>query len=374
MYFQHAYALKTTRNEDDKMPKFVSEEAESLLKEMLETSNVKKLIDDKFTSYEQDPESDSRLRAAIDELVENHLMMCTWYADTVHEAKIPISAEQYFEEKEKYLKEEEERLKEEERLAEEARLLEAAKIEQALRAEQEKLKKEAERKEKLRIEKEEKLREESRQREAARLAEIEKLQEQMRKADEIKQKEIEKLHEEARIADEARQKEIVRLQEQIKKAEEERQKEQARIREEDILREEIKRKEAAKAEEEIRIKEAELLKNAAELYAEAGINASTTGINEAALSGFGFDITASLGEMIIKAKEQINSSNAADKNHLFALLEEAVEIVDEINTTRRIPKRKRYFNELSELAPTHGWFTSAMAGIIGKACWELLAE
>ena len=97
-----------------------------------------------------DPEADSRLRGIIEELVENHLMMCTWYADTVHEAKIPISAEKYFEEKE-----------------------------QALREEKEKLRKEAEKKEKARLEKEEKMHEESMRREAARLEEISRLQEQM---------------------------------------------------------------------------------------------------------------------------------------------------------------------------------------------------
>ncbi len=349
------------------MPKFVSEEAEGLLKEMLEASSVKKLIDDKFTSYEHDPEADSRLRGIIEELVENHLMMCTWYADTVHEAKIPISAEKYFEEKEQALIEEEERRREEERLAEEARLIEEAKREQALREEKEKLRKEAEKKEKARLEKEEKMHEESMRREAARLEEISRLQEQMKKANEAKQREIEKLHEEARRADEARQTEISRLQEQIRQGEEERTKEQARIKEEARLREEANLREKARIEEERR-KEEELLKNAAELYAEAGLNTAP------AKAAAGPDMSASLQELIAKAKEQIASSNAPDKQHLLELLEETVEIADEIGSTRRIPKRKRYYSNLSELSKTHGWFSSAMIGIIGKACWELLTD
>jgi len=331
------------------MPKLISEEAEQLLRVLMDTKDVKKYLDDKFISYGYASDEAQHLKVLVDELSDNHLVMCVWYAETIHEAKIPISAEKYFEEKEKALQEEAARKKEEERLQEEARLIEEMRREKA-RQEEERLKEEARlieemRQEKARQAEEEKQREESKKRETTRQKEIEKLQEQVKKADEARQREIMKLQEEARLADEARQREISKLEEQIRIAEEER-----RVESERLMAE-------ARQREEARIKEAK------ELLKEAGIGDAQQNNNIFSIQG-----NISINDI----KGQIAKSGGSEAQQLNALLSEAVEIIEEIQQTRRIPKRSRFVNELRSVSGNHMWFYQSVMAIVCKAGVDLL--
>lgn len=347
------------------MAKLLSEDAEILLQELLDANNVKTFLDDKLRSFESNKAADGHLRELIAELVNHHLVMCTWFGETIHEAKVPLSAEQYFEEKEQARLVEEARLAEEARLEEEALLLEEAKQQLKAQKQEEARKKEEAKKQKESTKKEAKLREESKLREQARLEEIVKLQEQAKRADESRQREINRLQEEARRAEGIRQKEITRLEEQIKQAEEARKKEEFRLKEEARLQEEARlHEQEARLREEASLKEEARLKEAADLYAEAGIQDTPGAVYNAAP-----------GELTYEAiKAQIAAHGGNDKQLLGELLDEVSEIMEEIGSTRRIPKRKRFYSEISKTLQSHGWFYSAVISLIGKSSLDLLGE
>lgn len=397
------------------MAKLLSKDAEKLLREMLDAKHIKRLMDKKFRDIESNPVAVKRLKLILDELVENHLVMCTWYADTIHEIKIPMSAERYFDEKAAAIAKEKARKEEQKRLEEEARLLEQAKKEQQLRIEEEaklleeakqelkkrreeeakllaKAKKEKQEKEKQEEEdrqrrkawqdEEVRLREESKKRELARLKEIEKLQLAAQKADVARQKEIERLEAAAKKAEEDRQNEIYRLQEEAKRQEHLRQEEVAK------LQEQIKKQEQAQKEEEERlIKEAKAredarIKEAMELYEEAGagpkIMGNAKGADADSTAGSSFflskicDASFTIDNAVVEVKKLINEHGGEAKAEMHLVLEEAVEIIDEITQTRRTPKRKRFYMEVTKFSKNYGWFCSAIISLVGRAGMNML--
>lgn len=393
------------------MAKLLSKDAEKLLKEMLDAKNLKKFMDKKFRDIESNPVSVKRLKIILDELVENHLVMCTWYADTIHEVKIPMSAERYFDEKEAAIAKEKARKEEQKRLAEEARLLEEAKKEQQRRIEEEaKLLEEAKQELKRRREEEAKLlvkakkekaaqekleeeerkrkkawqdeeihlREESKKREQARLKEIEKLQIAAKKADEARQREIIRLEAAAKKAEEDRQREILRLQEEAKRQEQLRQEEVAR------LQEQIKKQEQAQKEEEERLiqeakeREEARIKEAMELYEEAGAGAKAIGGIKANADGSNFfmtkicDMSFTMENAVSEIKKLIEEHGGDKKTEMYLVLEEAAEIIDEITQTRRTPKRKRFYVEVQKYSQDYGWFCSAIISLVGRSGLTML--
>ena len=317
------------------MFKLLTEDAEQLLKEMLDSDNVKKLIDDKIHALEDQGDTIEHLREVIDELVENRLMMCTFYGGTVHEAKIPISAEKYFVEKERRRLEEEEKRKEKERLEEEARMLEQAKRDKAEREANE------------------------------RKAEEERLKDELRKKEEQLAKEELRMQEELRLKDEARVREEERLKEEAKIKEDSWLKEEARLKVELRMQEEAK----LRMEEEMRMRQEAWMKEEIKLKDSLAVTQDNNAIYEVV-----FNPASSVEEVLAEIKKHVASVNGADKQRLLDLLDETKEIIDECNSTRRMPKRKRFFSELSDCYSKYKWFYGAIVALIGRDGFNLLGE
>ena len=381
----------------DNMAKLLSKDAEKLLREMLDSKNIKKLMDKKFRDIESNPVAVKRLKMYLEELVENHLVMCKWYADTIHEVKIPMSAERYFEEKEAELAKEKTRKEEKLRLEEEAKLLEKAKqeqqkrleedaklLEQAKREKQEKDNQEKEEKKRNKAwkEEDERHREESKKREHARLKEIEKLQTAAKKADEARQKEIARLEEAAKKAEEDRKKEILRLQEEAKHQEQLRQEEVAKLHEQIKMQKQAQKEEEEKLLKEAQEREEARIKEAMELYEEAGagikITASTNGFAIANADGSSFFLTKicnmsfTIENAVDEIKKLIDDHGGDKKAQMHLVLEDSKEIIEEIRQTRRLPKRKRFFVEVLTYSQDYGWFCSAIISLIGRAGLTML--
>ena len=66
-------------------------------------------------------------------------------------------------------------------------------------------------------------------------------------------------------------------------------------------------------------------------------------------------------------EEQIDKKCESDveKIELKELLEEAQEIIENINDTNKIEKRKNFFNKLVEHFDKHGWFYGEIVNLFG---------
>lgn len=73
-----------------------------------------------------------------------------------------------------------------------------------------------------------------------------------------------------------------------------------------------------------------------------------------------------------RIKVEIEEKGGEDKEKLNALLDEAKEIIENIEVTRQIPKNKGFFNRLSSHLEKHGWFYAEIVGFIGTATLLLL--
>lgn len=80
-----------------------------------------------------------------------------------------------------------------------------------------------------------------------------------------------------------------------------------------------------------------------------------------------FDTTFNIDNSITNIENQIEKDGGEDKEILKELLAEAKEIIEEIQETRRIPKRKGFFDKLSNHLEKHGWFYGAIIGLVGQA-------
>ena len=64
--------------------------------------------------------------------------------------------------------------------------------------------------------------------------------------------------------------------------------------------------------------------------------------------------------------------NETDKKELQELLEEAKEILENIQDSKHIDKRKGFFQKLVKHFDKHGWFYAEIIGLLGETILKLL--
>lgn len=61
-----------------------------------------------------------------------------------------------------------------------------------------------------------------------------------------------------------------------------------------------------------------------------------------------------------------------DKADLYELLDEVKELIENMQTSRSIPKQKKLFQKLSDHMAKHGWFYGAVVQLLGTAAFGML--
>ena len=61
-----------------------------------------------------------------------------------------------------------------------------------------------------------------------------------------------------------------------------------------------------------------------------------------------------------------------DKEELLEILEEIKELMDNIETSRSIPKQKGLFKKLSTHMTKHGWFYAEIVALLGQQAIAML--
>jgi len=87
------------------------------------------------------------------------------------------------------------------------------------------------------------------------------------------------------------------------------------------------------------------------------------------------DVTSSsfsIDNSIQRIEDRIEKEGGEDKKELKLLLEDVKEMIENIETSRNIPKDKRFFNQLSSHLEKHGWFYGEIIGLLGTMTIGLL--
>lgn len=85
-----------------------------------------------------------------------------------------------------------------------------------------------------------------------------------------------------------------------------------------------------------------------------------------------FDTSFNIDNSIHTIEKQIDENGDTEKEELRQLLKEAEEIINNIKSSRSIPQNKGFFEKLSTHLSKHGWFYSAIVGLLGEAGLSLL--
>ena len=87
-----------------------------------------------------------------------------------------------------------------------------------------------------------------------------------------------------------------------------------------------------------------------------------------------FNIDNSIKEFEKKIQNDIDELGGDDKEELKELFEEAKELMENIKSTRQVPKNKGFFKRLNEHVVKHGWFYGAILQLMGTEALALIAK
>lgn len=82
--------------------------------------------------------------------------------------------------------------------------------------------------------------------------------------------------------------------------------------------------------------------------------------------------TFSIDNSVHRIENEIEEKGGEDKAELLALLEEVKKLMENIETSRTIPKQKGLFSRISAHLATHGWFYGEIVALIGQQAIALL--
>lgn len=82
--------------------------------------------------------------------------------------------------------------------------------------------------------------------------------------------------------------------------------------------------------------------------------------------------TLSVDNSIHEIERMIDEHGGEDKAELFELLEEVKELIENMQTSRNIPKQKKLFQRLNDHIVRHGWFYGAVVQLLGTAALTML--
>jgi len=83
--------------------------------------------------------------------------------------------------------------------------------------------------------------------------------------------------------------------------------------------------------------------------------------------------TLTVDNSIHQIERMIDEKGGEDKEELLELLEEVKELLENIQTSRSIPKQKKLFQRISDHVAKHGWFYGAIVQLLGTATMTMLA-
>ena len=82
--------------------------------------------------------------------------------------------------------------------------------------------------------------------------------------------------------------------------------------------------------------------------------------------------TLSVDNSIHEIERMIDEHGGEDKAELSELLEEVKELIENMQTSRNIPKQKKLFQRLNDHIVRHGWFYGAVVQLLGTAAMTML--
>lgn len=82
--------------------------------------------------------------------------------------------------------------------------------------------------------------------------------------------------------------------------------------------------------------------------------------------------TLTVDNSIHQIEQAIDEKGGEDKEELHELLDKVKELVENIQSSRSIPKQKRLFEKISNHMEKHGWFYGAVVQLLGTAALGLL--
>lgn len=82
--------------------------------------------------------------------------------------------------------------------------------------------------------------------------------------------------------------------------------------------------------------------------------------------------TLSVDNSIHKLERDIEELGGDDKDELQELLDEVKELIENIQSSRTVPKQKRLFQRLNDHVVKHGWFYGGVVQLLGTAVMKCL--
>lgn len=82
--------------------------------------------------------------------------------------------------------------------------------------------------------------------------------------------------------------------------------------------------------------------------------------------------TLTVDNSIHQIEQVIDEKGGEDKEELHELLDEVKELIENIQSSRSIPKQKRLFEKISNHMEKHGWFYGAVVQLLGTAALNLI--
>lgn len=77
--------------------------------------------------------------------------------------------------------------------------------------------------------------------------------------------------------------------------------------------------------------------------------------------------TLTVDNSIHRIEQAIEERGGEDKAELYELLDDVKELIENIQSSRSIPKQKRLIEKISNHLEKHGWFYGAVVQLLGTA-------
>lgn len=82
--------------------------------------------------------------------------------------------------------------------------------------------------------------------------------------------------------------------------------------------------------------------------------------------------TLSVDNSINEIERAIDEKGGEDKEELHDILDEVKELIDNMKSSRSIPKQKRLYQKISDHMEKHGWFYGAIVQLLGTAALTMI--
>lgn len=84
--------------------------------------------------------------------------------------------------------------------------------------------------------------------------------------------------------------------------------------------------------------------------------------------------TLTVDNSIHQIEQAIDEKGGDDKEALYELFDEVKELIENIQSSRSIPKQKRLFEKISDHMEKHGWFYGAIVQLLGTTVMAMISR